>query len=324
VALVAAWWAWRWSYYGDFFPNTFHAKSGGGAYWSQGRTYLAHALLTSGAWAVVVAVAGRGKKASSLALYAVAVALTHGLYVVRVGGDFMEFRFLLPTLYFALVAWGAQPRESWGARSRAAVVLALLLVNARPIPAQEKRWHLAAEDSFYRLESSFPVKPESALYDVALSLTRAFAGTGLQPRFALGTVGMVGFYAPLPVMDLYGLTSPRVAKQALAVRGRPGHEKWATLEDLLAEGVGFSLFNPWGDARREDTRFVVDEVDYFVVQYSAALEALAVTRGWRFPSLESVLVRLEASPDRTEARRFVERYLSGEPALRDAALLRLR
>ena len=40
--------AWRWWYYGDFFPNTFHAKSGGGAYWEQGVVFLVHALFASG------------------------------------------------------------------------------------------------------------------------------------------------------------------------------------------------------------------------------------------------------------------------------------
>ncbi|MEE2643938.1 MAG: hypothetical protein VYD19_03290, partial [Myxococcota bacterium] len=40
----------RWRAYGDLFPNTYYAKSGGSSYWSQGGIYLWSFLVGSGGW----------------------------------------------------------------------------------------------------------------------------------------------------------------------------------------------------------------------------------------------------------------------------------
>ena len=50
VVLYVPYFAWRWSYYGDFFPNTYYAKSANLWYFSQGGRYLLISGFSSGLW----------------------------------------------------------------------------------------------------------------------------------------------------------------------------------------------------------------------------------------------------------------------------------
>ena len=46
AALLGPWVAWKLSFYGDLLPNTWHAKAGGGASWTQGARYVGLYLRT--------------------------------------------------------------------------------------------------------------------------------------------------------------------------------------------------------------------------------------------------------------------------------------
>lgn len=146
---------WRMGYYGLPYPNTAVAKDAGGSKWSQGLEYLGNLVSPYLLWlpllfllvAVVAAVLlGRARKASGagrdlpakgdvrgwlsygserlrtpgavVALFLVAGVLLM-LYSLRVGGDFMHGRVLLPPLFCLLLPVAVLPvpvaaRESWG------------------------------------------------------------------------------------------------------------------------------------------------------------------------------------------------------------------
>ncbi|MCB1315658.1 MAG: hypothetical protein KDK27_06865 [Leptospiraceae bacterium] len=104
----------RFLYYGDVFPNTYYAKAGLSTYYIQGWKYLYATL----AWApaLSVAVLGlmllvllfpfrrfiRSRLATSI-LRELGIAALLIAYIIRVGGDFMAVRFLLPEIMlFAL------------------------------------------------------------------------------------------------------------------------------------------------------------------------------------------------------------------------------
>lgn len=114
----------RAGYYGSLVPNTALAKGAGSSLWSHGLVYLddfagryALALplvvvLLAG-WAPAVAAALRRGRAD-LPLAALLVApvlggLLHGAFVVRVGGDFMHGRFLLPATFAVLLPMSVVP-----------------------------------------------------------------------------------------------------------------------------------------------------------------------------------------------------------------------
>jgi arabinofuranosyltransferase len=116
LALPVAYQIFRMGYYGNLVPNPALAKEASRARWGQGWDYLRRAvdpyvlwlpliLLLVGAYLPLVSdLRGRGRTRSLLIAGAFVVGgLLQAVYTVRVGGDFMHARLLLPSL-FALVA----------------------------------------------------------------------------------------------------------------------------------------------------------------------------------------------------------------------------
>ena len=166
----------RMGYFGAAVPNTALAKEAGMAYWAQGWSYLddfaaAYALWLPLApvllWGLVPLGAalrrGPARRGPALALLLLppGAALLHALYVVRVGGDFMHGRMLLPSLFGLLLplAVGAgrrwwQPALPLAAVLPWAVVAGLWLrppyFDAGPDPPQSVgRLGIADERGFY-------------------------------------------------------------------------------------------------------------------------------------------------------------------------------
>ena len=105
----------RMAYYGDIVPNTAIAKEGMSANWAQGWAYLRdyvtpYALVIPIVllivWWLVTTLPSGGIAARPdlvVGLVVVAGGLLHALYIVRVGGDFMHARMLLPTTFMVLL-----------------------------------------------------------------------------------------------------------------------------------------------------------------------------------------------------------------------------
>ncbi|MFZ2177742.1 MAG: flagellar motor control protein ZomB [Rhodococcus sp. (in: high G+C Gram-positive bacteria)] len=140
---------WRMGYYALPYPNTAVSKDAGGAKWSQGFAYLWNLLgpyllwlpllfLFAGvltAWSgrdssvvdgvrhsggnPVARLRGRLRTQSAVVVFILVSGLLLGLYSVRVGGDFMHGRVLLPVLFCFLIPVAVIPvripdRTSWG------------------------------------------------------------------------------------------------------------------------------------------------------------------------------------------------------------------
>jgi len=111
VALPAAYEIFRMGYFAALVPNTAIAKEASLSYWSQGIAYLvdfvqpyklvaALALFAAAIAALCERLIQRGRTWPVLIAAApVAAGLVQGLFVVRVGGDFMHARMLLPPLF---------------------------------------------------------------------------------------------------------------------------------------------------------------------------------------------------------------------------------
>ncbi len=334
VALTfGPYWLLRWHVYGDPFPNTYYAKSGGDSYAAQGWVYLTHFLCTTGAWLGAPLLAWlalsppRHRTDTALRTFAVAAAALLGGYVVRVGGDFMEHRFLLVLLPVAavavevslrrrLAAGGGRKPLSWGPAVAGLALAAVALLPVRPIGPFEKRWHLAAEETFYAVTGLFPLVIGDSHFEMAHRLAEAFPqGSGLSPRLAEGNVGFVSYYSKLPVVDELGLTSRRVAHKPLAGRGRPGHEKVATLEDLLEEGADIAD-NPVWPGRANETKLDLPGLPFAFVRYDARVAARARAMGGTAADPVADIRRLASLRRRADVldwRGFYREYLSKLP-----------
>jgi arabinofuranosyltransferase len=150
AAIPLAYQLFRMAYFGAIVPNTAFAKEAGRAWWDQGWDYLENladpyllvlpvALLLVACGAEVVRAVRRHQVATALAFALPTLCgLLHALYVVRVGGDFMHGRLLLPSLFGALLPFAAVAPRDW--RVYALPVAAVLVwsvvvgVSTKPPP----------------------------------------------------------------------------------------------------------------------------------------------------------------------------------------------
>ena len=261
---------WRMNAYGELFPNTYYAKSGHLTYWKQGALYLSSFLLGSGAWWILLSflilcliwVTKKIRQPSNLSTasltdhtesyfpftlftFCLLSIVIFSTYVVKVGGDFMLYRFfvVLVPLYWFIIS--ALATKSIWYKVMLSLALAFSLTPVTLVKPMKKKWGLAAEESFYKVASFSPLKLKSRYVISGEALNLLQQEVNKKMRVAVDCVGMIGFYGDVRVFDLFGLTSPRVAHKPLKRRGRPGHEKFGTLNDALAEDSTFSTVDLW-------------------------------------------------------------------------------
>lgn len=326
VLLYGPYFAWRYAYYGFLLPNTFYVKSGGGAYYGQGIVYVLSFVLASHFWLLVPfaalgAVRGvREARSRGFVVFAGTSVVLYGGYVLRVGGDFMYGRFLVPLVPLALLLaeLGARtgaaglPAVGWRTRTLAASALTFLAFAAVPFDTVlqrpgEIRWSIADEPSFYPVAGWAHPEPQSRFTIVGQDLGRLIRGRGVEPRLGLGSIGIAGFYSGLPVLDFMGLTDVQVAHQTVAQRSRPGHEKEASDEYVLSRPVHFAVtkreFHP--SDYRDLTRIKVGRSELSIVVYD-----------------REIMRRLKGAPEISfvDFEEYLDRYIAdlghrGRPAV---------
>jgi arabinofuranosyltransferase len=225
-ALFAPFTAWRVSYYGDWLPNTFYVKASA-AWWSQGVWYVWELLRRYSLWlylpfaaTAIARYLRRPSQADPLALAVALFALLHALYVARIGGDFMEARFLALLLPFAYLLLERELRarisRAWLRNAALASLVATSALSPTLLPAGAIERGVTDERSW----SSFV-----AIWKEA---GRVF-GEELPPGTWVATdaIGAFGYASELPLVDVLGLVDREVARQPVAQRMRPGHDKLA-------------------------------------------------------------------------------------------------
>ncbi len=213
--------AWRFGYYGELLPNTFHAKSASTAYFSQGGIYTLAFLLGAHLWVIIpLALSGLRRSARPFAVFAGASLPIWHAYVVWVGGDFMFGRFLLVLLpiWLVLAAKGAKGPLSNG-------LLLATLGGVSIIGPEVHRWHITDETRVYPVTQWHPqLVIDHHNWRTGVRLGELF-DEDYRPVVATSGIGMVGYYSRLEVIDLLGLTDARIARRPVEERGMVGHEK---------------------------------------------------------------------------------------------------
>jgi hypothetical protein len=245
--LVAPWLAWKWWYYGDLLPNPFYVKVASGPSLVRGLYYLGlffvSYLLVHVPVLLAAAFARRPADWREPAGGLFATVMLWSLYIVVVGGDFMEFRLFVPMLplAFTLLGWllFRRLRPAWVRAVLAGAVVAgsihhtlsfgsvrhgvesvwLLENHLRP---DRERWARIGQ----RLGSLFP--PQSA--DVAIATSAA---------------GAIPYYSGLRTVDMLGLNDRWVARHGRVMGSRPGHRRIATVDYLLERRVNLIIGHPW-------------------------------------------------------------------------------
>ena len=291
AALPVAYELFRMGYYAALVPNTALAKEAGLPYWAAGGAYFGDFFETYTLWvplavaltwwaALFLAAWDRRRTARMAALLApVLLAGVHIVYTMRVGGDFMHARFLLPGLFCLLlpVAVVRLPRSAPpAALAGLAVVVGWCLVCGLwlhlPYPNAIGPYGIADERGFYVTAARMPnpitigdhqadAKVQDALRLRQLVRERAparfiFQEDPNQPAVPLApsvppsvravwvaeAIGQRGYLAgpEIRIVDRHGLTDPLAGRLLESPRGgRIGHEK-----DLPPEWVFARLAAP--------------------------------------------------------------------------------
>lgn len=275
---------WRVSYYGSFFPNTYYAKAAYLTFYARGWQYLTTYFETYEfvAWTPLLVlgalVSGRGGSRRFLVgtLFATAASFW---YVVRLGGDFMEWRFVTPVtgvlypslaigagelaqrLFSAAMRWRGRlgpwrrPALSPRAAKGVAGVIGWCAAGATV-------WSLALVTKGAEVRAQELIVPGQE----TIALLRRYCdpnqfdwgtvGKVLDEvlpqdvRIATTSAGIIPFFCDRPCLDLHGLTDPVIARQPIDPhdRGRMGHEHWLEDHDEMRRR-GVDVLIAWADPK---------------------------------------------------------------------------
>jgi hypothetical protein len=232
--------AWRFAYYGYPLPNTFYLKVGATLLAvSRGLEYVSE-FVAQRYGVPLLALASVLLWRETWVRWLLLHAVLHVAYIVYVGGDFYPgHRFLLaliPTL--ALLCAAAFERLTRPFTTRAIpiwlpaiAVLACLLVRTGTITR-----------GAYALE----IRAWGKFVDHNVRYMQWLGGVRRpDASLVLGDIGAAGFFADVRVVDVYGVIDPVVAHRSTPGfgTGKPGHEKFATPEELLAHDPTYIKFD---------------------------------------------------------------------------------
>jgi hypothetical protein len=245
---------------------------------------------------------------------------------VRVGGDFMYARLLVPvTPYLAILAELGLHRFSL----RKPVVYlelafaGLLLMVLTPRPAQRQTWldGIADEHAFY--DEDEVVREERSTG----TMLRYFRGIPVRVAF-LGSQARLMYEADVPVAieAETGLTDATIARQPLEKRGRVGHEKRASVEYLVKTRRTHFVFRPEAPKLLALATYIplvpirLEKVSGFVLEWDPEVMAALAERGAEFEDFPATLdaylatlgtrPREEVASDYAKFRHF---YFDGVP-----------
>ncbi len=272
---------WRTAYYGEWYPNTYYAKSGNLSYFSQGSRYLVITLFAASAFvAAPLAITGavRRWKLPAGRFYLIAL-FSFCLYAMKIGGDFMLGRILITLLPLTFLFAEVGLRELCHEPTRltrwiSAVALAgffLAAIPVRIIADGEKFAWVSDERSFYPL-GELSERGVSRQYRTrARDLRNHVLDRGLDPLLGAGNVGIVGYLSGIRITDLLALTDREVARMPIRTRSRPGHEKVARGAFLIHRAADLSDDPIFPPPYSRLSRATIGSSTFFLTGYSPEL-----------------------------------------------------
>ena len=245
--LVGGWLAWKLVYYHNLLPNTFYAKAPALASLARGCYYLALFIGTYFLFLLIpsaMRAVGRLRQTaeSGPRVLALLTALWFG-YLFVFGGDFVEFRMLVPVMpfLFILIVWalfGVVAKRSLRAALLASVVAGSLFHGVL-----YGRGVLKRDPESVRQLAGHLTSPDQNWVGVGRALGQAF-GPESDVTIATTAAGAIPYYSGMRTVDMLGLNDPWVARNGRLLRPRAGHRRAATIEYLVKRRVNLVIGHP--------------------------------------------------------------------------------
>jgi len=270
AALVLPWLAWKLAYYGDILPNTYYTKVESGIPWGRGLHYLTLFVFSYLWLPIIPLMILSARRLDRTMRWLLAPAGLWLLYLVRIGGDFMEFRMLVPILPVAFIylVW-LFFHAVHNRYARIALVVLVLAGSAR---------HALyfSYSGFNNYVLTIPLLREELGEDRAdgWSSLGQTLGQALSRdhTITLATMpaGIIPYYAGLTTVDVWGLNDRWVARHGIWATDQPGHARYAPWEYLLSRDVHLLIGQPLIVPVDLDLDFVLDIAGYEVFHVSLA------------------------------------------------------
>ncbi len=233
---------WKQSYYGSIIPNSFNAKVHGMSGIGYGLFYIYLFSLTYFCLPHMLMVAWKGKALwndNRIIGYFALFSLVWIMYIVYVGGDFMDFRFMVVIIPLLLIMIIEVIRR-YITDSKIRVALVVLLLLGTP--------HY--NFGFKRVVAGFGVEKVSELADhvdqppqywdkIGRRLKEIFGGTDVV--LGVGPAGVIPYRSELPCIDLIGLTDPEIPNIAESFSVVPGHRIISPMSYLYKRKVNLII-----------------------------------------------------------------------------------
>ena len=248
VVLVGIWLIWKILFYGAVLPNTFYVRVTSLNSLKRGMVYVY--LFFHSYWLVLfpflfLILGKRLLRKNNRAWLVVSILIVLWLlYVIAVGGDFMEFRFIVPVLPFIFIqiVWLI---FVYVRRIKLQIVLVLLVLagslhHALTFTNPSLRYYdIESTKGLYDLLTQDrtdwirigKVLGESFNYDSNVSIATTASGA-------------IPYYSRLTTIDILGLNDRWVARHGEIVASKPGHQRRATLAYLIERKVNLLIGHP--------------------------------------------------------------------------------
>ena len=234
VVIVGFWLTWKFWYYGDILPNTYYVKAFHLMSVKTGVKYIYHFLASyclfpffllmavPAAWVLL-------RVRSSMLPFTGMVALWV-IYIVNVGGCFMEFRLLVPVIPFIMLflVWMFYDSGLISGPFRFVCVTTVLVGSVM---------HMAT----YRCTSVGVESISDLKSDVSpwVRIGQEFGAVLHKSGLVISTTaaGAIPYYSGLITIDEHGLNDKWVAKYGKVVGNKPGHQRESSIEYLMKRKV---------------------------------------------------------------------------------------
>jgi hypothetical protein len=256
LIIVLPWLFWKYNYYGDILPNSFYLK--GKVFSSEviknGIVYLftffaSYYLLV---FCLILVFHFNKIINNKFLLTIVVILLAWSAYIVKVGGDFMEFRFMVPVLplLFTAVVWSIQQLEG-----KVVKYVCVLVVLCGSVSHQVLFFDFHGTDSIKKLHGIIYEK-ETNWEGIGVTFNELFFDARDSIVIATTAAGAIPYYSKLTTIDMFGVNDKWIALNGDGTRHfKPGHHRWAKIDYYLKTNVNLVIGHPevrtkaWSEGR---------------------------------------------------------------------------
>lgn len=255
ILIVGSWLAWKYSYYGSFIPNTYYAKVPASIPYMKGLFYVYmffHSYLLVPFVFIALFSAGEIIRKHLFKIGIIlAIIFLWLLYVIVIGGDFMEYRFLVPVFPF-LVVFITELLATYVKQRTVQTALVLMIFFGSLLHGLNINKSMAGPDiEMIRQMKGHLTNPDENWIGIGKKLGELFDKSDV--IIAITAAGAIPYYSHLTTVDMFGLNDPWVARHGAIVSSRPGHQRGATLQYLIQRKVNIIIGHPVVRLKSQET-----------------------------------------------------------------------